>query len=34
MVSAANFNIDPVITVFIQDPNGKVLYAKKKRSLG
>lgn len=34
MVSAENYNIDPVISVFIQDPSGKVIYAKKKRSLG
>ena len=34
MVSVANFNIDPIISVFIQDPQNKVIYAKKKRSLG
>ena len=34
MVNAASPKIDPVISVFIQDPSGKVIYAKKKRSLG
>ena len=34
MVTAETYHIDPVISVFIQDPSGKVIYAKKKRSLG
>ena len=33
-MSAASPKTDPVISVFIQDPSGKVIFAKKKRSMG
>jgi hypothetical protein len=32
-VSAATFDIDPIISVFVTDPNGKFMYSKRGRSL-
>ena len=33
MVSAATFDIDPVISVFITDPKGKFMFSKRGKSL-
>ena len=34
MVSAEGHHVDPVISVYVLDPESKIMYSKKKRSMG
>ena len=33
MVSAATFDIDPIVSIYVTDPNGKFMYSKRGKSL-